>query len=633
MKKHLLLLGMSLLGFSAAVAQTPTSGHFAPFTTSAETEAEADDVRSRATEKSAKINYYQASTTSATAFNEGVIPAGADIYIAMEIHADDIIDYAGAQIASVTCYGGKKGLKNPISDFTVFITDDLSGTPLYTQTSTFPTKMYASKTVELDTPFTIPSEGPLYVGYYFTNPAYDDEGKFNSDVTYIPVDGIPAEAGNTIMGYSQEAGTLPSEWGYYGTQVGSARIVLALIGDALPSNLLSITDSAFPHSANIGETASYQILVVNKGCETVSSFDIVTECQGEEPVTRSVQCNIAKAKTSIFTVPDIYVSSNGAKKVTARIVAVNGEAPRREAITEGGIVVFTEGYARTLVVEEATGTWCGWCPRGIAALEYIKESYPEGIIGIAYHNGDEMTDMDYSYAGFLNQFVSGYPFLILNRAAQIEWTSEANIKSGVEQMYDTYSVEPTYGTISVEAGLDGDDIVATATVKFSVDLGFEHNVSFVLVEDNVGPYQQANNYSGSSTVLFGWENKSSYVRTIFNDVVRHMEGYPGAGGDLPVGLAAETEYTCQATLPLSKVVKPDNGKYYVVAILANNSSSQIVNAAKVEAANMSAVEDIVVEETNAPAEYYNLQGIRVANPENGLYILRQGSKTSKVYVE
>lgn len=43
------------------------------------------------------------------------------------------------------------------------------------------------------------------------------------------------------------------------------------------------------------------------------------------------------------------------------------------------------------------------------------------------------------------------------------------------------------------------------------------------------------------------------------------------------------------------------------------------------------VADIVVEDdSNAPVEYYNLQGIRVANPENGLYIRRQGNKTTKV---
>lgn len=43
----------------------------------------------------------------------------------------------------------------------------------------------------------------------------------------------------------------------------------------------------------------------------------------------------------------------------------------------------------------------------------------------------------------------------------------------------------------------------------------------------------------------------------------------------------------------------------------------------------SAISEISADE-NAPVEYFNLQGIRVANPENGLYIRRQGNKVSKV---
>ena len=44
------------------------------------------------------------------------------------------------------------------------------------------------------------------------------------------------------------------------------------------------------------------------------------------------------------------------------------------------------------------------------------------------------------------------------------------------------------------------------------------------------------------------------------------------------------------------------------------------------------IEDITVDE-NAPVEYYNLQGVRVENPENGLYIRRQGNKATKVLVK
>lgn len=47
----------------------------------------------------------------------------------------------------------------------------------------------------------------------------------------------------------------------------------------------------------------------------------------------------------------------------------------------------------------------------------------------------------------------------------------------------------------------------------------------------------------------------------------------------------------------------------------------------------SGVNAIDVDNSNAPIEYYNLQGIKVANPENGLFIKKQGSNVEKVVVK
>ncbi len=48
------------------------------------------------------------------------------------------------------------------------------------------------------------------------------------------------------------------------------------------------------------------------------------------------------------------------------------------------------------------------------------------------------------------------------------------------------------------------------------------------------------------------------------------------------------------------------------------------------AAGTSGIEGVAIE--NAPAVYYNLQGVKVAEPTPGLYIMRQGDKTSKVII-
>ncbi len=81
----------------------------------------------------------------------------------------------------------------------------------------------------------------------------------------------------------------------------------------------------------------------------------------------------------------------------------------------------------------------------------------------------------------------------------------------------------------------------------------------------------------------------------------------------------------------ANVVTDDAGKQgaYILSYKTGNGLARFLLAE--EGFNGGAgVSDIVVEDENAPVEYFNLQGIRVANPENGVFIRRQGSSVSKV---
>jgi hypothetical protein len=51
--------------------------------------------------------------------------------------------------------------------------------------------------------------------------------------------------------------------------------------------------------------------------------------------------------------------------------------------------------------------------------------------------------------------------------------------------------------------------------------------------------------------------------------------------------------------------------------------------------NTAGVNDLVVDiDENAPVEYYNLNGVRIANPTDpGLYIRRQGATATKVVIK
>ena len=52
----------------------------------------------------------------------------------------------------------------------------------------------------------------------------------------------------------------------------------------------------------------------------------------------------------------------------------------------------------------------------------------------------------------------------------------------------------------------------------------------------------------------------------------------------------------------------------------------------VKVTGLSGVNDVIAEDADAPVVYYNLQGVRVDNPANGLYIRVQGKKATKVLV-
>ena len=93
----------------------------------------------------------------------------------------------------------------------------------------------------------------------------------------------------------------------------------------------------------------------------------------------------------------------------------------------------------------------------------------------------------------------------------------------------------------------------------------------------------------------------------------------GSAVELPTTYA-EQEWLVPATAAASNDVQiyNTNGCHiYFITVTGDSSSSAISNVAVDE---------------NAPVEYYNLQGVRVENPANGLYIKRQGSSVSKVII-
>lgn len=77
----------------------------------------------------------------------------------------------------------------------------------------------------------------------------------------------------------------------------------------------------------------------------------------------------------------------------------------------------------------------------------------------------------------------------------------------------------------------------------------------------------------------------------------------------------------------------EEGKYLSInqgalKLTADGDNSKL----QIGEATVTGIESVVAD-ADAEVEYYNLQGVRVINPENGLYIRRQGNTTTKVYIK
>ena len=74
------------------------------------------------------------------------------------------------------------------------------------------------------------------------------------------------------------------------------------------------------------------------------------------------------------------------------------------------------------------------------------------------------------------------------------------------------------------------------------------------------------------------------------------------------------------------------GTYNVTGVVGINNAKLQITPISFEATTTNAIDSIVADDA-AEAEYYNLQGVRVAAPESGLYIVRRGNKVTKELVK
>ena len=557
--------------------------------------------------------------------------------------ADEATKYAGNQIDYVTFYTGTNGndKTNHIKSVTVCLAYDLESEPFYTENfSGLPEAQFSKVNAELSTPYTIEAGKEFYV-YIRCLIADTKDMPFVIDYTEHKGDegGWIAYEGTT-QGETEKKLIWDNVASYYGFVCVGAGIS----GTNMPLNSLDVTNYAVDPAVEQNHAFNIAVMIKNTAANSITSFEYEVTVGENDPVTLSydVPVDFQFNMETIFQVTNLSyaTASPNPVDITFKVTKVNGEANTSSNSEKTfQTVVLPEGktYVRNVVIEEATGVWCGYCPAGLVGMEAVREAYPDGeLIPVAVHGGSSKEDPMYSssYGKVYSFLYSNYgvPIAILNRSVDVyPYPLEE-----IEESYEMVRRVPGLATVSATAEFSEDKSTLNihTTFAFCFDNNSEKSIyrlSYGITEDNVGPYDQTNYYSGGQYECDGWENKPSKVSTIYNDVARQLDSYAGILKSIPGTIIAGQEYTHDYALKLGTNIK-DKNNINLVVYLVNTETGIIENAYTIKARDLAGVNDVIVDQpADAPVEYYNLQGIRVANPAQGqIYIQRQGNTATKI---
>jgi thiol-disulfide isomerase/thioredoxin len=216
-------------------------------------------------------------------------------------------------------------------------------------------------------------------------------------------------------------------------------------------------------------------------------------------------------------------------------------------------------FKQNVVVEDFTGTWCGWCPRVSEAVRLLKQETSDAIV-VAIHNGDAM---QFSQEGAIRQAfnVTGFPTALINR--QERWASPQ--PSNVAQVTGKMSGK-SYASIAMESTVSGDVL----DLKVKVMMGYSYKsmkLAVYMLEDGL-VYDQRN-----FTSYYGGADP---IRDFVHDDVLRRSLTDVFGDDIPqdqVGHNKTFTRDFQYAIPPSY----DKNKVKLVAFVTTGSERDIIN--------------------------------------------------------
>ena len=334
-----------------------------------------------------------------------------------------------------------------------------------------------------------------------------------------------------------------------------------------------------------GESLILPVKIVNRGSKPVNSVSYTTSTNGNKSAETTVSINIApqNSATINITMPAGSETKRYEKILTiTKVNGVNNEASKNSSV--GSLITILEKPTPIPVVEEFTGTWCGWCTIGYDGMEKTNETFGDKVVLIAVHASDPMQISDYHS---IAKRATGYPSSIINRSKE-QYPDKDILDYEIKKCFD----EITVGEIKVAASWAD---VGKTIIKINTDTKFvytddnsQYGIAFVLIEDGMtgkgGEWSQSNYLSGDSYYAESypfWYNAASKVSGLeFNHVaVAAWDIENGADESVKPSFAAGEvlKYSKEVAIS-SKTIIQDKSKLKIAALLIDRSTGKIVNA-------------------------------------------------------
>ena len=514
--------------------------------------------------------------------------------------------------------------------------------------------------VKLPTPFTIPADGAL-VGY-----SYDGKSSDKS----IVLAGISSEAAGCFFQYDYEG---ERNFESLSSIVGmSSSIQIGL--DVSDCEANDATVSANPELTTLVKTKQqYPFYITNNSAKPITQLTYSISVDGGNGAEKSLDLSSPIEPMETASIPYITAfEDDGVHSVELNISKVNGNTNiNKHSSAEYSIIALEKSADRVSVVEEQTGTWCGWCPRGHVALDLLNKQLGDKVVTLAGHfaNGDPMNILGDNITSQAERFADyglvamtlssllgggGLPGAMFDRVVAADPYVGANTTKGKNGTYEYGATDlvnllkeenPSEADFSMTASWADDkntDIKVDLTTTFNYNRfgSFPYGVAFVLSENGMtgkgANWKQLNYYSKLAGVngasdfnnpdMAAWFKAGSYVSTTYDNVV--VQAWNPLG-DAAIVDKSKTDIDKGEVIPFSTTLKVNSdliqnyNNLTLSALLVNLNSLAVVNAAKVVLGNCAAgIEDVNSEANNNVVSRYNVNGMRINGAQKGLNIVK-----------